>query len=88
MVVLPSTGASRYHNSCIDGGTSSEYIGCTLVYCFLSNVGKQYNQLEIEFLCALATQKASFSCVMSVCLRHISEAPTERNYVKFDTGDV
>jgi hypothetical protein len=24
MAVLPSTGASRYHNFCIDGGTSSE----------------------------------------------------------------
>jgi len=24
MVVLPSTGASRYHNCCIDGGTSHE----------------------------------------------------------------
>jgi hypothetical protein len=27
MVVLPSTGASRYHNFCIDGGTSPEYFG-------------------------------------------------------------
>jgi hypothetical protein len=26
MVVLPSTGASRYHNFCIDGGTSPEYL--------------------------------------------------------------
>jgi hypothetical protein len=32
MVVLPSTGASRYHNCCIDGGTSPEYFGYTLVY--------------------------------------------------------
>jgi hypothetical protein len=31
MVVLLSTGASRYHNCCIDGSTSSEYFGCTLV---------------------------------------------------------
>jgi hypothetical protein len=31
MVVLPSTGASRYHICCIDGGTSPEYFGCTLV---------------------------------------------------------
>jgi hypothetical protein len=31
MVVLPSTGASRYHNCCIDGGTSPEYFGFTLV---------------------------------------------------------
>jgi hypothetical protein len=32
MVVLPHTGASRHHNCCIDGGTSPEYFGCTLVY--------------------------------------------------------
>jgi hypothetical protein len=25
-VVLPSTGASRYQNCCIDGGTSPEYL--------------------------------------------------------------
>jgi hypothetical protein len=25
MVVLLSTGVSRYHNCCIDGGTSPEY---------------------------------------------------------------
>jgi hypothetical protein len=25
------TGASRYHNCCIDGGTSPEYFGCHLV---------------------------------------------------------
>jgi hypothetical protein len=31
MVFLPSTGASRYHNRCIDGGTSPEYLGYTLV---------------------------------------------------------
>jgi hypothetical protein len=31
MVVLPYTGASRYHNCCIDGGTSPEYFGKRLV---------------------------------------------------------
>jgi hypothetical protein len=31
MVVLPSTDASRYHKCCIDGGTSSEYFGYTLI---------------------------------------------------------
>jgi hypothetical protein len=31
MVVLPSTGALRYHNCCIDGGTSPEYFGYHLV---------------------------------------------------------
>jgi hypothetical protein len=32
MVVLPSTGALRYHNCCIDGGTSLEDFGYHLVY--------------------------------------------------------
>jgi hypothetical protein len=32
MVVLPSTGASRYHICCIDGGTSTEYSAYNLVY--------------------------------------------------------
>jgi hypothetical protein len=31
MVVLPSTGESRYHNYCIDGATSSEYFGYFLL---------------------------------------------------------
>jgi hypothetical protein len=31
LVVLPSTGASRFHNRCLDGGTSLEYFGCPLV---------------------------------------------------------
>jgi hypothetical protein len=31
MVVLPFTGVSRYHNCCIDGGTSPEYFGYTFV---------------------------------------------------------
>jgi hypothetical protein len=32
MVVLPSTGSSRYHNCCVDDGTSSEYFGYTIVH--------------------------------------------------------
>jgi len=32
MVVLLSTGASRYHNCCIDGGTSPENFGSTHVH--------------------------------------------------------
>jgi hypothetical protein len=31
MVVLPSTGASRYHSCCRDDGTGPEYFGYTLV---------------------------------------------------------
>jgi hypothetical protein len=31
MVVLAATVASRYHNCCIDGGTSPEYFGYHLV---------------------------------------------------------
>jgi hypothetical protein len=33
MVVLPSSGASRFHNCFIDGGISPEYFGYSLV-CF------------------------------------------------------
>jgi hypothetical protein len=32
MVVLPSTGASRYHNYFIDGGTSPEFFLYILVH--------------------------------------------------------
>jgi hypothetical protein len=32
LVVLSSTGVSRYHNCCIDGGTSPEYFGYHLVW--------------------------------------------------------
>jgi hypothetical protein len=32
MVVPPFTGTSRYHNCCINGGTSLECFGFTLVY--------------------------------------------------------
>jgi hypothetical protein len=45
MVVLPSTGASRYHNCCVDGGTSPENFGSTHVYInthtFLSRPGRK-----------------------------------------------
>jgi hypothetical protein len=48
MVVLPSTGASRYHNCCIDGGTIPEYFWYNLV------CGKQCRHdsdlLKIQFL--------------------------------------
>jgi hypothetical protein len=37
MVVLPSTGASRYHNCCIDGGTIPEYFGYSLVCADFTN---------------------------------------------------
>jgi hypothetical protein len=39
MVVLPSTGALRYHNCCMDGGTSPGYFGCTLVLLTQENAG-------------------------------------------------
>jgi hypothetical protein len=35
MVVPPYTGASRYHKCCIDGGTSPEDFGFTVVLCEL-----------------------------------------------------
>jgi len=31
MVIIPSTGVSRYHNCCIDGGTTLENFGYHLV---------------------------------------------------------
>jgi hypothetical protein len=30
MTVLPHTGASRYHNCCMEGGTSPKYFGFTI----------------------------------------------------------
>jgi hypothetical protein len=36
MVVLPSTGASRYHNCCTDGGTSPESVGCTFLHSLIT----------------------------------------------------
>jgi hypothetical protein len=38
MVVLLFTGASRYHNCGIDGGTSPEYFGYTLVASTISEI--------------------------------------------------
>jgi hypothetical protein len=40
MVVLPSTEVSRYHNSSIDGGTSPEYFGYTLVHALCRSAAK------------------------------------------------
>jgi hypothetical protein len=37
MVVLPPTGASRYHNCCIAGGTSLENFGYHLLQCVASS---------------------------------------------------
>jgi hypothetical protein len=34
IVILTSTGALRYHNCCIYGGTSTEYSVCTLVHSY------------------------------------------------------
>jgi len=55
MVVLPSAGALRYHNCCIDGGTSTENFGSTHVFCIRQILEKkwEYNeeihQLFIDF---------------------------------------
>jgi hypothetical protein len=52
MVVLPSTGASRYSNCCIDGGTSPEYFGYTLVLVLqeLSKTNKILNKTATLFV--------------------------------------
>jgi hypothetical protein len=49
MVVLPYTGASRYHNCCIDGGTSPEYFRYTLVCeaVLLSDIGNHWVKKNI-----------------------------------------
>jgi hypothetical protein len=47
MVVLPSTSSSRYHNCCIDGRTSPEYFGYTLVLCLcLKWCNKPFDDLK------------------------------------------
>jgi hypothetical protein len=46
MVVLPSIGASRYHNCCIDGGTSPEYFECTLLTKTLCNTDCWMNTVQ------------------------------------------
>jgi hypothetical protein len=66
MIVLPSTGASRYHNCCIDGGTSPEYFGYTLVYWVWSAPGLlQSSTLLAVALSRLATLFATI-CNLSV----------------------
>jgi hypothetical protein len=47
MVVLPSTGASRYHNCCIDGGTSPQYFGYTLVHIRQTVYSKKKNNSSL-----------------------------------------
>jgi hypothetical protein len=63
MVVLPSTGVSRYQNCCIDGGTSPEYFGYTLVCRCVSGKGP----------CALRTQGPNYFCVYVNYLMEKSE---------------
>jgi hypothetical protein len=46
MVVIPSTGASRYRNLCKDGGTSSEYFGYTAVHVHIHT----HTHLYLRFL--------------------------------------
>ena len=52
VVVLPYTGASRYHNCCIDGGTGSENFGYHLVYLatsYLFQCQKLFQKLFWEY---------------------------------------
>jgi hypothetical protein len=54
MVVLPSTGASRYHNCCVDRGTSPEYFGNTFVCC-------RYSWLEdVKFSVVMCKRGSNF----------------------------
>jgi hypothetical protein len=52
MVVLPSTCTSRCHNCCIDGGTSPEYFGYTLVYRLSYTGMSQRCQHDLNFACS------------------------------------
>jgi hypothetical protein len=50
MVVLPSTGVSRYHNCCIDGGTSPEYFGCTLEHVLHFNLSSSKPSHMLKYI--------------------------------------
>ena len=71
VVVLPSTGALRYHNCCIDGGTSSENFGYHLVRVVLklhiSKLGVSvykysYSSYYYSFLSVLKLECNSLEC--------------------------
>jgi hypothetical protein len=49
MVVLPSPGASLYHNCCIDGCTSPEYFGYIFIYPKRHHVTSHY---PLTYVCA------------------------------------
>jgi hypothetical protein len=49
MVVLPSTVVSRYHNFCIDSGTSPEYFGLSHI---ISDFVYLWDKQEYELLLA------------------------------------
>jgi len=59
MVVLPSTGASRYHNCCIDGGTSLENFGHHLVHVHSTFLAPNY--AIINLLCIRHTSSIHLS---------------------------
>jgi hypothetical protein len=63
MTVLPSIGATRYHNYCIDGGTSPEYFGYDLVS-HLSSVVKTLSTL-VGFLVNFAFCRLGCNAVWS-----------------------
>jgi hypothetical protein len=48
IVVLSSTGALRYHNFCIDGGTSPEYFGYPVVHLYCYNCLLQISSLVVR----------------------------------------
>jgi hypothetical protein len=78
MVVLPFTGASRYHNYCIDGGTSPEYFGYTLVYVM---DGGNDQRVAIKFCfkdCLSATET-----LVLVEKGYVNEALYRSNFLKW-----
>jgi hypothetical protein len=76
MVVLPSSGASRYHNCCIDGGTSPENIGYHLVN--VCNHAERYEYFQYyspcnrSFLYQIVPLKVFEICSLyAVCVSYI-----------------
>jgi hypothetical protein len=62
------TGASRYHNCCIDGGTSPEYVGYHLV--FLKSVSCVF--IEDANLVRLLNKSDVMCCVYRTTKLHVT----------------
>jgi hypothetical protein len=66
MVVLPSTGDSRDHNCCIDGGTSPGYFGYTLVLDSHGRIRRRYCDVIVTSLLLHGSQLLGLSLIRTV----------------------